>query len=394
MSRHFSPYPRFIPLIGLVLILFGLPAGAVADAPAVTYSFTILDVPDAIDTSADSINASGQVTGSYWDGSVSHGFMYSNDTFTTFNGPDGTSIEPSSINASGQITGRYRAALPPPSHPSPHGFVYSNGTFATLDVPSTIGTDAASINASGQVTGTYWDSSGAHGFVYSNGTFATLDVPGAVGTIATSINDSGQVTGDYIVGGSGTHSFVYSNGTYTTLDVPGAIDTQATSINDSGQVTGTYRDGSGNHHGFVYSGGTFTTFNGPDTTDAVPSSINASGQVTGGYFVYPVRGSSSNPVIPRVGSVIPSPVIHGFVYSNGTFMTLDVPGAIDTQAISINDSGQVAGHYYDGSRNYGFIATPIGTLTDIPTLSEWAILLLLSLLLGLSGWWLRQRKLF
>ncbi len=352
MSRYFFPYPRFIPLLGLVLSLYGLSIWAVADAPAVTYSLTILDVPDAIDTSADSINASGQVTGSYWDGSVSHGFMYSNDTFTTFNGPDGTSIEPSSINASGQITGRYRAALTPPSHPSPHGFVYSNGTFATLDVP------------------------------------------GAVGIIATGINDSGQVTGDYSVGGSGTHSFVYSNGTYTTLDVPGAIDTQATSINDSGQVTGTYRDGSGNHHGFVYSGGTFTTFNGPDTTDAVPSSINASGQVTGGYFVYPVRGSSSNPVIPRVGSVIPSPVIHGFVYSNGTFMTLDVPGAIDTQAISINDSGQVAGHYYDGSRNYGFIATPIGTLTDIPTLSEWAILLLLSLLLGLSGWWLRQRKLF
>ncbi len=33
----------------------------------------------------------------------------------------------------------------------------------------------------------------------------------------------------------------------------------------------------------------------------------------------------------------------GFVYSNGTFTTLDPPGHLD-RCWSINDSGQVAGH--------------------------------------------------
>ena len=86
-------------------------------------------------------------------------------------------------------------------------------------------------------------------------------------------------------------------------------DTYATSINDSGQVAGSYVQEmrSRNHHGFVYSNGTFTTLDVPGATAISATSINASGQVTGNYC----DGSGN----------------HGFVYSNGTFTTLDVPGA-------------------------------------------------------------------
>ncbi len=280
MARHFSPYPCFIPSIGLVLILFGLPVWTVADTPTATsYSFQILYfVPT-------SINASGQVAG------VTSGFHS-------------------------------------------YSLVYSNGTFTTLDVPGANITEAVSINDSGQVAGSYGSSSLNRGFVYSNGAFTTLDVPDATATRPTSINASGQVAG-YYEDGSDWHGFVYSNGTVTTLDVPGADISEAVSINDNGQVTGGYKDSSG---------------------------------------------------------------WHGFVYSNGMFTTLDPPGitgAINALAVGINASGQVAGFYSLGLppiRPVGYIATPLAT--DIPTLSEWAMLLLLSLLLGLSGWWLRQRKLF
>ena len=51
-------------------------------------------------------------------------------------------------------------------------------------------------------------------------------------------------------------------------------------------------------------------------------------------------------------------------------------------AASINDSGQVTGSYSDGSRTYGFIATPM--VTDIPTLSQWALLLGGGLLVGMA----------
>jgi probable HAF family extracellular repeat protein len=100
----------------------------------------------------------------------------------------------------------------------------------------------------------------------------------------------------------------------------------------------------------------------PGATGTEPRSINASGQVTGYYW--------------------DGPGTHGFVYSNGTFATLDVPGATSTFAASINASGQVVGNYSDGSGTHGFIATPI--VTDIPTLSQWALLLGGGLLVGMA----------
>jgi hypothetical protein len=70
------------------------------------------------------------------------------------------------------------------------------------------------------------------------------------------------------------------------------------------------------------------------------------------------------------------------VYSNSTFTILDMPGAIATYVYNINDSGQVTGHYTDGSGAHGFIATPM--VTDIPTLSQWALLLGGGLLIGMA----------
>ena len=110
----------------------------------------------------------------------------------------------------------------------------------------------------------------------------------------------------------------------------------------------------------------FTILEVPGATSTHPTSINNSCHVAGYYS----DGSRS----------------YGFVYSNGTFTTLDPPGATFTNPLSINDSGQVVGSYFgsysDGSPTYGFIATPM--VTDIPTLSQWALLLGGGLLVGMA----------
>ena len=93
-------------------------------------------------------------------------------------------------------------------------------------------------------------------------------------------------------------------------------------------MAGYYLDGS-RAYGFVYSNGTFTTLDPPGATYSIAWSINNRGQVAGNYN----DGSRS----------------YGFVYSNGTFAILEAPGAIDTSALSINDSGQVVGSYLDSS---------------------------------------------
>src|SRR6476661_2003978 len=51
--------------------------------------------------------------------------------------------------------------------------------------------------------------------------------------------------------------------TYTTLDDPRAnFRTDPTAINDAGTIVGTYVDLTGNH-GFLYSGGTYATLDAP-----------------------------------------------------------------------------------------------------------------------------------
>ncbi|MFZ1641754.1 MAG: hypothetical protein WAV07_10035 [Candidatus Contendobacter sp.] len=347
---------RRMAAILTALSLFLFTNLAAPNVQATTYSFTTFAVPGALRIEPASINASGQVTGSYWDGSHdhSHGFVYSNGTFTILDGPGATDTRAASINDSGQVTGT--SYFDDGSHR--HGFVYSGGTFTTLDVPGADYTAATSINASGQVAGyyTYASTPHTHGFVYDGGTFTTLDVPGAMSTQAASINASGQVTGYYYDGSHG-HGFVYSGGTFTTLDIPGAMDTGATSINDSGQVAGSYYSDSSGGHGFVYSSSTFTPLTVPGAVGTQAASINASGQVTGDYCNFATRFGVTD--------------CHGFVYSNGTFTTLTVPGATNTWATSINASGQVTGY----AGGHGFIATPvcaaptvtIHTLTTMPS---------------------------
>jgi hypothetical protein len=58
---------------------------------------------------------------------------------------------------------------------------------------------------------------------------------------------------------------------------------------------------------------------------------------------------------------------HGFLLSGGNFSTIDFPGAAFTQAIGINDHGQVVGEYRSPGVDAGFLATPVtGTSEAAP----------------------------
>jgi probable HAF family extracellular repeat protein len=104
--------------------------------------------------------------------------------------------------------------------------------------------------------------------------------------------------------------------TFSTLDDPLGINmgaqqhyaTVAQGINDQGQIVGYYYDSGGNQHGFLYSGGTYTTLDDPLATGTtLPYSINDPDQIVGFY-----SGIGTFP-------------LHGFLYSGGTFTTLNDP---------------------------------------------------------------------
>jgi probable HAF family extracellular repeat protein len=128
------------------------------------------------------------------------------------------------------------------------------------------------------------------------------------------------------------------------------IPTHLTSINASGQIVGYFSNGAvenGIHHGFLYSGGTYTTIDPPGSTYTDVYSINASGEIVGSYQDASVGAS------------------HGFVDNAGTYTTLDAPGATQTNALAINDLGHVAGTYTDSNGQYhGFLESG-GTYTSI-----------------------------
>jgi probable HAF family extracellular repeat protein len=65
----------------------------------------------------------------------------------------------------------------------------------------------------------------------------------------------------------------------------GTEGTAATGINDLGQIVGYYIDSSGTEHGFLYSGGTYTTLDDPvGAKGTLVSGINDAGQIAGVYL--------------------------------------------------------------------------------------------------------------
>src|SRR6266566_1870271 len=98
-------------------------------------------------------------------------------------------------------------------------------------------------------------------------------------------------------------------------------------------------------HGFLYSAGTYTTLDDPNGV-TVAYGINDAGQIVGNYTILGLDNAIAT---------------HGYLYSGGIYTTLDDPSApggitTTTSADGINNGGQIVG-YYRGSdgRNHGFL---------------------------------------
>src|SRR5215831_15711809 len=124
-----------------------------ADDSRQSAKVTQIDVPGALFTVPNAINARGEIVGLYLDGSFTvHGFLLSNGTFTTIDGPGANLTIALGINARGDIVGAYRD-----SSRNINGYLLSNGDFTTVDVPRTTFTVLDGINSKGDIVGEYRD---------------------------------------------------------------------------------------------------------------------------------------------------------------------------------------------------------------------------------------------
>jgi probable HAF family extracellular repeat protein len=164
----------------------------------------------------------------------------------------------------------------------------------------------------------------------------------------------------------GGSSPVYAQGTwsFTTLDDPLASSvyygTEAFGINNKGQIVGNYFDDTvsgGYHHsqGFLYSHGTFTTIDNP-LTNGVQYGTIPSGINDKGQIV----GNYLN--VSTTGN-------HGLLYIDGFYTTFDDPAAAPqaTYLKGINDKSQIVGYYNEitsGTPSHGFLYSG-GTFINI-----------------------------
>ena len=207
-------------------------------------------------------------------------------------------------------------------------------TFKTIDcAQGAIYTTATGINNAGQVVG---DCAGLHGFRWTPNSIESIDFPSAANSRAADINSFGEIVGTYnSTIGSYSQGFQVNKGTYATIDATGAVQTVVIGINGAGATVGYWNDQNYNIYGFLYGNGTFTPISVPGSLGTTPKGLNSS---------------------TIVGSYVTSTALHGFLLQGGIFTALDFPGAIFSDAHSINASGKVIGIYEDSNFQYhGFL---------------------------------------
>jgi hypothetical protein len=213
-------------------------------------------------------------------------------------------------------------------------------TYTTIDFPGAIATSLnGGPNPPGTSVGSYTDTSFViHGFTLTKGgVFTSFDPPGSTLTSPNFISPQGEIVGSYLDASGVSHGFVLNGGKYTTVDFSGAPGTTLTGLNPSGEMSGFScsdpacgNTGAPNtSHSFVVSKrGVFTSFDPPGAISSNASTVNPAGAVVGAYTDNAGNG-------------------HGYLFDHGKFTTIDFPGAIFTFAGGGNAEGDIIGVYID-----------------------------------------------
>ncbi len=179
----------------------------------------------------------------------------------------------------------------------------------------------------------------------------TFDYPGTGNlTLPQKINERGDIVGEFIDSAGVTRGFVrFRDGSFSDpiVDPNDTVGfTEGRGINNSRTVAGDYVISDGTLHSFFLSGSTFTEYDVPGAVQTNLLSINDAGDFTGGFDP---DGSG---------------VFQGFVNVAGTLTSFSVPDAASTFAYEINNSNQlVVGYYIDASGIlHGYYRDSSGTL--------------------------------
>ncbi len=257
------------------------------------------------------------------------------------------------LNNVGQVAG----VAPPPSVGQPAAAVFANGTLTFPVVPLGGGFSVLTgINDAGDLLGE--SQNGRSPFAIFGGVATGFAAPGntSAGIQATGLNNQRQIIGSAIVdNGQGglLESYVSSGSTYAVLIVPAAVPgqatyTQAEAINNAGVVVGKFGPGPGlpNQQGFLEQDGMFTTILVPGSGGTQALAINDGGEIAGQYQLANGLGS------------------RGFTDIGGVFSDITGPDGSTFLPVGLNNAGQLVGTF--GGVGLSYLATPQATSNPVP----------------------------
>ena len=152
----------------------------------------------------------------------------------------------------------------------------------------------------------------------------------------TDVNNNKQFVGSTFVG-SAVHATIWQDGTIYDLDILETNSSSARAINDNGWVVG-QAVGSLAVRPILWRNGLMEdlgSLDGSSNSSGVAFDINVSGDIVGSSYVSEPAGSSSK----------------AFLWQEGIMRNLGTLGGKESIALSINDSGQVAGWSADANNN-------------------------------------------
>jgi hypothetical protein len=191
----------------------------------------------------------------------------------------------------------------------------------------------------------------------------TFDYPGTGNsTLPQKITEKGDIVGEFIDSTGVVRGFVrFSDGSFSApiVDPNDTVGfTEGRGINNSGTVDGDYVASDGFVHSFLLSGGTFTEYDVPGTVQTNLLSINNSGILTGAFDP---DGSG---------------IFQAFIDNGGTITSYSVPGAAGTLAYEMNNNKKLTvGYYIDAAGvlhgqyrdNNGALTFPIDPTGSVAT---------------------------
>ena len=268
-------------------------AGRAPTAPAFdrnspSFAFTPIDVPGAISTNPQGINARGDVAGWYVDAQKHfHGFILQEGNITTidYSGAEYTDVR--GIGPDGTVVGTF--ANSGEEVVAFHGFKrYPDGTTERVHFPRHLYEIPQRILADGTILGCRHD----HDLMGSmHGIMITRDDSSDIGALA-SMNNGATPSGKLVAGlttdmmTGQTMGYTIDDGVFTTFMVPGSSFTTAWDVSPRGDVVGVYRNATG-LHGYVRTASGFTTVDVPVLGASATRAFgtNARGDVVGTYLL-------------------------------------------------------------------------------------------------------------